>query len=154
MLTTTIFSVLLGLISIGSSVAFNAVVSLPLASLYASYLLACSLLLWRRTTGCIRATASNDQLDDKLTNLPGSGGQLVWGPWRVKGFPGVLINVVACAYLLLIEIFVFWPPSKDVTAKTMNYSSLVLGAVAVLSAVYYLFWGRRTYHGPVVETCQ
>ena len=150
-MTTTIFSILVGLISIGSSVAFNAVVSLPLASLYASYLLACSLLLWRRTTGSIRTTAPNDRLNEKITNLPGSAGRLVWGPWRIKGFLGVLINVIACAYLLLIEIFVFWPPTKDVTAKTMNYSSLVLGSVAILSAVYYVFWGRRTYHGPVVE---
>ena len=33
----------------------------------------------------------------------------------------------------------------------MNYSSLVMGAVALVSAVYYVFWGRRTFHGPVVD---
>jgi choline transport protein len=36
-------------------------------------------------------------------------------------------------------------------AETMNYSSLVFGAVALLSAVYYLGWGKRTYKGPVIE---
>ena len=85
------------------------------------------------------------------TNLPGSGGKLIWGPWRVRGIAGILINILACAYLLLILVFVFWPPTKEVTPATMNYSVLVMGIVAMFSAVYYVFWGRRTYHGPVVE---
>jgi hypothetical protein len=33
----------------------------------------------------------------------------------------------------------------------MNYSSLVFGAVSLLSAIYYLGWGKRTYNGPVIE---
>ena len=33
----------------------------------------------------------------------------------------------------------------------MNYSSLMCGAVAIFSIVYYIGWGKRTYTGPVVE---
>jgi hypothetical protein len=33
----------------------------------------------------------------------------------------------------------------------MNWAILVTGAIAVLSAVYYAVWARKTYHGPVVE---
>ena len=82
-LTTTIFCVLLALISIGSDVAFNDAVSLTLAALYASYFIACALLLWRRTTGSIKLPDEVDQKDVEGYNLPGSAGNLVWGPWRV-----------------------------------------------------------------------
>lgn len=151
-LTTTIFCVFLALISIGSEVAFNDAVSLTLAALYASYFIACALLLWRRAIGSIMSSDEVDQVDAEKYNLPGSAGKLTWGPWRVRGLPGVLINTFACIYLLIVWIFVFWPPTNDVTPASMNYSSLVMGAVAIFSAFYYVFWGRRTYHGPVVDT--
>ncbi|KAI4212396.1 MAG: hypothetical protein LQ349_009353, partial [Xanthoria aureola] len=151
-ITTTVLSVLLGFISIGSAIAFNDVVSLTLAALYASYLIACALLLWRRCTGCIKPLPLSGGSDTEKSNLPGSAGKLFWGPWRIPGLLGTSINLFACIYLLIIEIFVFWPPTKEVDGATMNYSVLVMGAVAIFSAVYYLFWGRRTYHGPVVDT--
>ena len=151
-LTTTILCVLVALISIGSTVAFNDVVSLTLAALYASYFIACALLLWRRVTGSIKSSDEVDAIDADGYNLPGSAGKLIWGPWRVHGLLGILINAFACIYLLIIWVFVFWPPTKQVTPASMNYTSLVMGAVAIFSAVYYAFWGRRTCHGPVVDT--
>jgi choline transport protein len=33
----------------------------------------------------------------------------------------------------------------------MNWAILVTGAIALISAVYYLVWARKTYHGPVVD---
>ena len=33
----------------------------------------------------------------------------------------------------------------------MNYSSLMCGAVAIFSLVYYFVRGKKTYKGPVVE---
>jgi NADH:ubiquinone oxidoreductase subunit 4 (subunit M) len=33
----------------------------------------------------------------------------------------------------------------------MNWSILVTSVIAILSAVYYLVWARKTYHGPVIE---
>lgn len=47
-LFTATFSVLVGLISIGSSVAFNDLLSLAISALYASYFIACFALLYRR----------------------------------------------------------------------------------------------------------
>lgn len=101
-LTTAIFCILLALISIGSKVAFNDVVSLTLAALYASYFIACALLLWRRTTGSIKSPDEVDAMDSEGYNLPGSAGKLIWGPWKVQGILGVLINTFACIYLLII----------------------------------------------------
>ncbi|KAH8660815.1 amino acid transporter-like protein [Tricladium varicosporioides] len=146
--TTTTFSLLIGLISVGSPTAFNGVVSLTLAALYSSYLIACVLLLWRRCTGTIKSAQ-----DDKaaFTNMPGSAGNLTWGPFRIQGLIGILINIFAIFYILVILIFTFCPPKIPVTAVTMNYSSLVFGATALLSGLYYIFWAHKTYKGPVIE---
>ena len=119
--------------------------------LYASYFIACALLLWRRTTGSIMLPDEVVQIDSKEYNLTGSAGKLICGRWRVKGLLGGLINAFACVYLLIIWIFVFWLPTKEVAPSSMSYSSLVMGAVAIFSTVYYVFWGRRTYHGAVVD---
>ena len=48
----SIFSMVLGLINIGSTTAFNSIISLSVSSLYASYILVEALLLWRRLHRC------------------------------------------------------------------------------------------------------
>ena len=134
-------AVLISLINIGSSTAFNDVVSLVLEGFYTSYFLACSMLLYRRVRGEI-----GDTEDDSSVEVP-----VYWGPWCVKGNWGIANNIVACGYLILIAFFSYWPAVIPVSAKTMNYSSLVLGAVAIASMAYYYIWARKTYRGPIVE---
>ncbi|CAG8955886.1 hypothetical protein HYFRA_00008736 [Hymenoscyphus fraxineus] len=148
-LVSAIISVLIGLITIGSSVGFNAVISLTVSSLYGSYFMACVLLLYRRLQGSI--IAPSDSQFDGQDNLPGSAGKLVWGPWRIPEPLGTIINAVACIYLVVVFIFSLFPPATPVTAVTMNYSVVVLGGVAVLSGVYYVFWAHKTFKGPVIE---
>jgi len=151
---TTITSILIGLISIGSPVAFNDVISLTVSGLYASYFVACILLLWRRCTKSIKDISELDANDDRRwnTNLPGSAGNLVWGPWRVREPFGTFINAFACVYLIVVFFFTFWPPATPVTPKTMNYSSLVMGSVAIISGLYYVLRAHKVYTGPVVDT--
>ena len=62
-----------------------------------------------------------------------------------------MINAFACVYLTVVFFFTFWPPKIPVTPDTMNYASLVMGAAAVLSGVFYLLYAHRTYTGPVVD---
>ena len=76
----------------------------------------------------------------------------VWGPWKIPGALGIANNVFACAYLTFVFFFSFWPSFAQVTPANMNWAILVTGTISVLSAVYYLVWARKTYHGPVVET--
>ncbi|CAG8979880.1 hypothetical protein HYALB_00002654 [Hymenoscyphus albidus] len=148
-LVSAIISVLIGLITIGSSVGFNAVISLTVSSLYGSYFMACILLLYRRLQGSI--VAPSEMQSDGQDNLPGSAGKLVWGPWRVPEPLGTITNAVACIYLVVVFIFSLFPPATPVTAVTMNYFVVVLGGVAVLSGVYYVFWAHKTFKGPVIE---
>lgn len=155
---------LLALIYIGSPSVFEDVVSLSTSGLYASYFIVCSLLLWRRTTGKMKAY-SPDPSDREsniaaLANVPDTSKassaevvqpQLMWGPWRLPGLWGTINNAYACVYCLFVLFWSFWPPSFPATASTMNYSVLMTGTVLIFSVVYYLVKGRRQYLGPLLE---
>ena len=142
---TTIIAYLLALIILGSSIAFNDIVSLAVVGLFGSYFVVAVLLCWRRVRGDIKPYTT----DSALTNLPGT--QLMWGPWRVPGVLGIVTNGVAIVYLVIILFFCLWPPSNHPTAATMNYSSLMLGATMIFSVVYYFTWARKVYNGPVIQ---
>ena len=74
-----------------------------------------------------------------------------WGPFRVPGFLGIAINVVACVFMIIVIFFSFWPPVTPTTAESMNYSVLVFGAVVLFSLAYYVTVAHKTYVGPLVE---
>ncbi|KAK5991994.1 Choline transport-like protein [Cladobotryum mycophilum] len=142
-----IIGCLLALINIGSIIAFNSVVSLSVSSLYSSYFLAAILLLYRR---CSNGFKSPDQSDNPaLANT--AGADLVWGPWRIPGILGILNNIFACVYAVIIWFFSFWPVQTPVHADSMNYSVLMTGTAAVFSIGYYLVWAKRQYQGPIVD---
>ena len=145
----TAFSALLGLISIGSPVAFQDLLSLTIAALYGSYFIACFGLLCRRIQGKIRLPEEGNV---EHVNLPGSAGNLVWGPFRLPGIIGTIINIWACLYLAVVCFFCFWPTETPVTVSSMNYTVLVFGIVTILSTTYYVLWARKTFEGPVIET--
>ena len=138
---TTIITCLLELINIGSSVAFNNVISLTISGLYSSYLICCALLLWRRCTGFVGNSSQDVPRQMRLQ----------WGPFRLPAFVGIAINVVACVYMVIVIFFSFWPSVTPTTAASMNYSVLVFGAVILFSIAYYLAVAHRTYIGPLVE---
>ena len=143
---TTIISTLLSLIILGSSTAFNNIVSIAVAGLSASYVLAIGLLLWRRTTGGIRHSPLSAS---RLTNTPGF--ELSWGPWYMPGILGPAVNLFAIIYVLIILFFSFWPSEVPVDATNMNYTILVTGAVLIFSVTWYYAWGRQDYKGPVID---
>ena len=40
------------------------------------------------------------------------------------------------------------PTFLPVTAVSMNYASVVLAAVILLSTAWYFVWGKKNYEGP------
>lgn len=126
---TTCLLVLLGLINIGSTTAFNAILSLAVVSLQASYLFPIILVLWCRI---LRPET------------------LVWGPWRL-GRAGVAVNVAAVCYLVFTCVFLILPPFQPVTALNMNYAPVVLGAALLFGVSYWLLRARKRYVGPLTE---
>ena len=96
--------------------------------------------------------ASRASEDGFSAVAPVNEAKMVWGPFHVGGYMGILVNALACAYLVLILFFVIWPPATPATAPTMNYAIVMFSGVALLATVYYMVWARKTYEGPVVET--
>ncbi|MCJ1393349.1 hypothetical protein MMC18_006222 [Xylographa bjoerkii] len=146
---TTAISCLLSLINLGSSTAFDDIISIAVAGLYSSYLITLSLLLYRRCTGGISFSSSPS---GTLTNT--AGAQLTWGPWHLPGLYGIIVNGFACFYLTTAFFFTFWPDTKAPSAEDMNYSSLMFGGTILFSVVYYLIRGRTDYSGPIVEVAR
>ncbi|KAF4967228.1 hypothetical protein FSARC_5207 [Fusarium sarcochroum] len=114
-LIVTFLLVLLGLINIGSTTAFNAILSLAVVSLQSSYLLPIVLVIWRRVFR-----------PDTLS----------WGPWHL-GKAGIFINVIAVIYLSFTCIFLLFPPFQPITAANMNYAPVVLGGALLFGCVYW-----------------
>ncbi|KAL8831384.1 MAG: hypothetical protein Q9170_005319 [Blastenia crenularia] len=133
----------IGLINIGSAAAFNDVISLSVSSLYASYIITESFLLYRRCTGGIR---SRNHLED--TSEPGV---LIWGPFHLPGILGIAVNFFAVCFGIIIFVFSFFPVSYHPGVAGMNYSVLMTAAVVIFSVVYYVFWARKEFKGPIVE---
>ena len=143
---TTLLACVLALIVLGSSTAFNDIVSLSVVGLFGSYFMVAVLLLWRRLRGDIKLYPSSE---DVLTNLPGK--ELTWGPWRIPGIAGIVTNVFAIIYIIIVFFFSLWPPMNNPTAADMNYSSLMFGATMLFSVSYYFLRARKVYTGPVIQ---
>ena len=141
---TSFIACLIGLINIGSSTAFNDVISLGVSSLYASYIITESFLLWRRLTGAIRSPTD-------VANDTGEANQLIWGPFHLPGIFGVVVNAFAVVFGIIIFFFSFWPVATPVTAPHMNFSVLMTGSVVLFAIAYYLLVAKKTYKGPIVE---
>lgn len=62
---------------------------------------------------------------------------------------GLPVNVLSVLFLLLAFVFVFFPPAPSPAVYAMNWSVVIYSGVLLLSLVYYLFWGRHKYVGPV-----
>ena len=135
---------LIGLINLGSAAAFNDVISLSVSSLFASYIFTESLLLWRRLTGAIRFRGDEDPGVTEIN-------QLVWGPFHLPGIFGIIVNVFALIFGLIIFFFSFWPVTSSVEPDNMNFSSLMTGSVVIIAVLYYVIRARHTYQGPLTE---
>lgn len=133
---------LLSFIALGSYVAFSNIVNLSIGGLYASYFIVCSLLLWRRLQGI--------KPYDERAAVVGPE-TLRWGPWRFPGALGVANNLFACVYLFVMWFFSFWPGSVEVTAESMNFSSVTFGGIVLFAVLWYFIRGRKIYKGPIVE---
>lgn len=123
------FTVLISLITLGSTVAFDAITSLTMLALFSTYTISCTCLLWRRTFG----------------------GGVARGPWSL-GRLGLPINLVAVLYCFFVLVWLPWPVEVPVTVTNWNWSSTIYVFVLTVSTGYYLVVARKQYTGPVVNT--
>ncbi|QMW44280.1 hypothetical protein G4B11_007700 [Aspergillus flavus] len=117
---------LLSLINIGSSVAFNAIMSLGTAALLSSYIISIS---------CVRLRRWRDQ------PLPPAR-------WSMGKFTPV-IDSISILVLMVIFVFSFFPVTRHVTAQSMNWSIVIFSGVTLFAMAYYHAYARKVYRGPV-----
>lgn len=63
---------------------------------------------------------------------------------------GLPINAVGFLYSFFTVLWIAWPAAKNPTKETFNWSSVMFAAVIIISTVFYMVSGRKTYSGPVV----
>jgi amino acid transporter len=119
--------VLLSLINIGSTTAFNAIISLQLAALMMTYAVSIACILYRRL-----------QHPELLPHAR----------WSLGRF-GPAINAGGLAYATFIFFWCFWPIQTPVQPNTFNWAVVIFWSVTIGSGVVYLAWGRKNYVGPV-----
>ena len=127
---STVISLLLALINIGSTVAFNALTSLVIAAFYSSFLVAACVILLKRVT----------RQDSPIR----------WGPFSL-GRAGLPVTIFSIVYSIIGIFFSFWPPSVSPTATSMNWSIAVYGGVLLFSLIFWAVYGRKVYTGPIIE---
>merc|ERR1711939_386938 len=126
MLLCTAVEVLLGLIYFGSTAAFNAFSGSGVIFLTIAYVMPIAVNLF---TGRKHLKA---------------------GAWNF-GIIGLICNVVAVAWSILITPLFSFPFFNPVTAETMNYASVVFVGGTLASIIWYLVWGRKHYRGPPTQ---
>lgn len=121
--------VLLAIINIGSSTAFNAFISLPALALYISYFFPIFFLFIRRFT---------------------SSQPIPWGPFHL-GFWGPIINLGAMCYIIFVLIWMPFPSFLPVDGLTMNYAGPIVGAVILGALVDWCISGRKRFQVPTAR---
>ncbi|KAJ6138212.1 Amino acid/polyamine transporter I [Penicillium samsonianum] len=75
-------------------------------------------------------------------------GNMVPGPFYMGQKLGMAVNIVSLMYILVTVIFFCFPLVLPATVQNMNYTSVIVVGLMVLTAFWWVFRGRRQYHGP------
>ncbi|KAK6585578.1 hypothetical protein PZA11_002305 [Diplocarpon coronariae] len=124
---TSIIAGILCLVNLGSTFAFNIIVSLTLLALLSTYMI---------SIGCV--------LRKRLLDEP-----LPPARWSLGRF-GIPINAFAFVYCGFVMIFACFPAELPVDTGSANWAPVVWVAALLLSGVVYGLHGREHYTPPVV----
>ena len=124
---TSFWSAVLCLINLGSTTAFNIIISLTLLALLSTYML---------SIGCVA-----------LKRIKGE--RLPPARWSLGRY-GLAINLFAFFYCGFAIVFSCFPSTLPVDTSTANWAPAVWAGVIFLSIVSYFLHGKRHYTPPVV----
>lgn len=125
---TVLVVIIFGCIFLGSTSAFNAIVSASVVSLSISYAIPIAI-------NCLRGRRM----------LPPTRSFVLpeWFAW--------FANILGLAYILLTSVLFVFPPDLPVTGSNMNYCVAVLAIVFIISMTQWIIDGRKNFTGPKVE---
>jgi choline transport protein len=118
----------LSLIYIGSSTAYNAIISLSSLGLHISYVIPILFIALRKV----------------------HGPRLAYGPYSL-GRWGIPVNVFALVYLGFIIIWMPFPTMRPITRDNMNYASPVFGVIIIGALMDWFISGRKRFQMPVAR---
>ncbi|OBT81836.1 hypothetical protein VE02_09525 [Pseudogymnoascus sp. 03VT05] len=128
----SVVEMLLGFLYLGSSTAFNAVLSMAILGMYASYIVPIIyMILYGRKLG---------------RHCP--------GPFTLGTIGGMVINVIAIAWFAYAMVFSVFLNSQPVTSKNMNYCVVVMGEWLFFGGLYCWWSGRKQYSGPAITVLE
>jgi hypothetical protein len=70
------------------------------------------------------------------------------GPFNLGRF-SVPLNIISIIWICFFSIILCFPAVNPVDAQSMNYASLMIGGVLVLSLGFWFAVGHKRYTGPV-----
>lgn len=123
---TMIFTCAVSLINIGSTAAFNALLSLSTVALMATYLVSITCVLLRRVRGQYLPPAR----------------------WSLGKF-GLPINACALVYSCWSFFWSFWPNSYSINAENFNWACVLFVGLMGIGSILYFTHARKIYEGPV-----
>lgn len=115
-------SILLSVIYIISTTAFNAIVSLQTISLNISYIPPILFILLRKIRGQ----------------------RINYGGFKLGRY-GIPVNLLALAYLIFIVIWIPFPTMLPVTGVNMNYAGPLFGAVVIGALLDWTISGYKRF---------
>ncbi|KAL3469716.1 GABA permease [Aspergillus californicus] len=121
--------VAISFIQIGSTAAFNAILSLSSMGLYISYLIPLVLLVMKRFT---------------------APQEVPKGSFSLGKF-GLPLNLLAILFATYFAIFLPFPATLPVTGENMNYAGPVLGFVMLFACGDWVVRGRHKWNGPTMR---
>ncbi|KAH8901610.1 gaba permease [Thozetella sp. PMI_491] len=125
---TTGWVILFGCIFLGSSSAFNAIVSASVVALGVTYAIP-------PTINCLRGRKM----------LPANRS------FKLEGPLGWTLNLVGIAWTLVTSVLFVFPPEIDVTANNMNYCVVAFGVILGIAVLQWIIDGRKNYKGPHIN---
>ncbi|KAH8670667.1 amino acid permease [Ilyonectria robusta] len=126
----TVLQMLLGFIYIGNTTAFNAILSMSIIGMYASYMIP---IIYMLIFG--RKVLSPSE----------------YGPFKLGSALGPILNVISLVWIVVVIIFSTFPSAMPVTPQNMNYSVVVIAGWLFFGIIYYVGFAKKKFEVPVVS---
>ncbi|KAJ6023597.1 hypothetical protein N7460_013992 [Penicillium canescens] len=113
-----------GCIFLGSSSAFNAIISASVVALDLSYGIPIAI-------NCLQGRR-----------------RLPERKWRLPSSVGWFADIVSLSYISLTTVLFVFPPSSTVTGSSMNYCIAAFAVIIIVSVFQWIVDGRKNFTGP------
>ncbi|CRG88292.1 Peroxisomal biogenesis factor 6 [Talaromyces islandicus] len=124
---TTVLVIIFGLIFLGSSSAFNAIISVSVVALDLSYGIPI------------------------FINVVRGRKMIADAPWKMPEPLAWFANIISLIYIILTTVLFLFPPELPVTGSNMNYCVAVFGVVVIVSVFQWFVDGRKNFTGPRIN---